>query len=300
MHYGRKTSALQFAPGTLAGFFDEPGGNPVVVVNSASIAPDWGICDMYYDLHSGGRVPQPLQPGGQVEFNYTIKYLNAAESAALFARAKPIAVTDADRARHAYPRVELGLNHFDRAVHLDCLDDASGFRPAPPKKVWDRENGCARKGSLRITNALSEETVWGIEPPSQIPAETTLSIRAKARTQDVHGRGFFVRVKYFTFEWHPTPHVIYAQTLETTPLTGTTDGWVSIQIPELRVPREHFDYLVSIEVVLDGSGVGWVTDMDVDLQPSLDDSPSAQEGSTGRTLPRRREKAAVSGGALEA
>ena len=49
-------------------------------------------------------------------------------------------------------------------------------------------------------------------------------------------------------------------------MTGTTDDWVQVATPELTVPKEHFDYLVWIDVVLDGKGIGWLTDVDVNLQ----------------------------------
>ena len=61
------------------------------------------------------------------------------------------------------------------------------------------------------------------------------------------------------------------QTLESTPVTGTTKDWVRIEVPALTVPKEHIDYLVWIDLVLDGKGVGWLTDVDVDQQQVWDD-----------------------------
>ena len=49
------------------------------------------------------------------------------------------------------------------------------------------------------------------------------------------------------------------------PVSGTTDGWVRVTLPLLEVPRENFDYLIYVDVILDGQGTGWLTDVDVDL-----------------------------------
>ena len=63
-------------------------------------------------------------------------------------------------------------------------------------------------------------------------------------------------------------------------MTGTTPGWVKVTVPELHVPEEHFDYLVRIDVVLDGKGKAWLTDVDVDLQPAPSEQPILDEGSS--------------------
>jgi hypothetical protein len=228
---------------------------------------------MYYDLHCNARNERPLQPGEQVSFRYTIKYLNPAEADQLLEKSQPIPVDEEDFQRHDYPRLELGLNRFDTAVNIGGVDDASGFRPNPPVKVWDREVGHSRRGSLRLTNRTSTETVWSAEPPSEVPSCTTLRITAKAKTEAVQGKGLFIRVRYHTYVWYPQPHVEWTETLESSPVSSTTNGWVQVSVPPLRVPEEHFDYQVQIDVVLDGSGVAWLTDVDVDLDSSADSVP---------------------------
>lgn len=265
MHYTRKIQDLSFAPGTWCGFFGEQDGSPVCVVQRSSLPPDWGICDMYYDLHCGARPQAPVAPGTSLHFDYTLRYFTPAESRAAVAAARPIPVTKEDKFRHATPRLELGLNHFDEAVAIDRFDDASGFNPKPPEKVWDREVGASRRGALRLTQAQAEELVWTATPPTQIPPETELTLSALVKTAGCSGRGIFLRVKYHTFHWHPTPHVEWAETLESNAVSGTSDGWTFVQVPLLRVPPEHFDYLVLIQVVLDGPGTAWLTDCDVDL-----------------------------------
>ncbi len=72
-------------------------------------------------------------------------------------------------------------------------------------------------------------------------------------------------VRYHTFVWYPTPHVEWVKTLCSRAVTGTSDGWVRLVVPKLEVPEEHFDYLLWIDVVLEGKGRGWLTDIDVDL-----------------------------------
>ncbi|OPZ25177.1 MAG: hypothetical protein BWZ02_02574 [Lentisphaerae bacterium ADurb.BinA184] len=265
MHYGRKIPALTFARGSLAGFFGEQDGSPVCIVHESDLEPDWAICDMYYDLHCGARTAGPIVPGEEVKWRYTIKYLTPAESRPFIEAARPVPVTDADREQHLAPRLELGLNHMDEPILIDRMDDASCFRPAPPGRVWDRDVGHKRKGSLRLTNAEPQETVWSAVPPTQIPASTEFTLAALAKTENVEGRGLYLRVRYHTFVWYPTPHVEWVKTLCSRAVTGTSDGWVRLVVPKLEVPEEHFDYLLWIDVVLEGKGRGWLTDIDVDL-----------------------------------
>ena len=284
LHYSRKINTLTFARGSMAGFFGEETGSPVVIVKECSEPPDWAICDMYYDLHCCARPAGALEPGESWRFRYTVKYLGKAESAKVLASAKPIPIDAEDRKAYEMPRLELGVNRFDRSVNIDQADDASAFRPRPPKFVWDRDTGHSTRGSLRITNDRSEEAVWSAAPPSQIPDLTRLSISGMVRTQNVDGKGVFIRVRYHTFVWYPTPHVEWVKTLESTPVTGTTPGWVRVAVPELAVPGEHFDYLVWIDMVLEGKGVAWLTDVDVDLQTVRAEKPSLEQGSSKSKL----------------
>jgi hypothetical protein len=290
MHFSPKIDRLKFATGTMGGFFNEAAGNPVVIVRESTDEPGWAICDMYYDLHCCARLNRTLQPGEETKYAIQVKYLGRAESENLLASAKPIGVDPGDDITYLYPRFELGVNHFGDKVFVDRPDDASCFRPRPPVKVWDRETGHSRRGSLRITNETDETTVWGAEPPTLIPPETTLRVSGMAKTQNVEGRGVFVRVHYYTFMWHPEPHVDYVRELESKPITGTTPGWVKFEVPELRVPADDFDFLITLEVVLEGKGAAWVTDMDIDLQPSPEPPPGAE-----LDLPKRVEEPALVG-----
>ena len=287
LHYSHKIDTLHFAEGTLAGFFGKEAGSPVVVVTRSSLTPNWAICDMYYDLHCQALTPEPILPGQRLEFEYTIKYLSDAESKTLKERARRIPITDVDRACHDYPRLELGLNGFLSAVDVGAADDASGFRQSPPHKVWDREAGHATKGSLRLWNDIPAVIVWSAEPPSQVPASKILRINARVKTEGVEGKGVSIRLRYHTFVWHPTPHVEWARTLQSEPVSGTTDGWVPITVPPLEVPEEEFDYLIWFDVVLDGKGTAWVTDVDVDLQDAPVKPEHEVQGSSKRRVSRR-------------
>lgn len=295
MHYTDKINQLQFADGTMAGFFGEPTGSPVVVIKHSSLQPDWAICDMYYDLHCGARTTGPIQPGQTLEFAYEVKYLPKKESDALLKKAKPVPVTEEDWKTHDYPRLELGKNGFLRSVSIDKFDDASGFRQRPPQKVWDREVGSTGTGSLRITNEKAEETVWSADPPSQIPGKHKLRINARVKTQGVEGKGVYLRLRYHTFVWHPRPHVEWVKNLQSDPVKGTTSGWVTVTIPELDVPEEHFDYLLCFDVILDGKGVAWVTDVDIDLQESPGEPQAVAEGGKEKKMLRRAHASAASG-----
>jgi hypothetical protein len=267
MHYSRKIRELAFAPGSIGGFFGQPDGGPVVVVDKASAPPTWAICDMYYDLHCCARAEGPVQPGQTFTFDYTVKYLSGDESRAMLDTARDVVVTDEDRARHAYPRFELGLNRFDKPVLIDQPDDASGFRPDPPARVWDRQVGHSSKGSLRLGNDQPGRNVWPCFPQTQVPASSIVKIAALARTREVIGRGLFVRLRCGAFNWRPRMHIHLVAWLDSKPIAGTTDGWVQIDLPTLTVPEDHFDYLLWFEVILDGQGVGWLTELDLQLEP---------------------------------
>jgi len=280
MHYSPKIEKLRFAKGTLAGFFGESTGSPVVEVRESTLEPDWAICDMYFDLHCLVRVPKPLKKGHIHRYEALIRYLSDTESRALLQRARPIQITDQDRRTHDFPRLDLGLNRFINPCHVDRLDDCSVFRTAPPQRAWDRQVGHETRGALRITNDKHETTVWSAVPPSQIPNRRRLRITGKIKTQNVEGEGMFLRVRYHTFVWHPEPHVEWARTIQSTPVTGTSDGWVEIALPALDVPEEHFDYLIWLDLVLDGKGVGWLTDLDIDLGSLPQNDPVQAEGST--------------------
>jgi hypothetical protein len=199
--------------------------------------------------------------------------------------ARPVPITDDDWKVHEYPRLELGLNCFDRPVQIDSEDDASGFKQDPPTKVWDKEVGHSARGSLRITSDVDQETVWSAAPPTQVPPESNLTITAMVKTQGVEGKGVFVRLRYHVFVWHPTPHVEWIKTLESLPVSGTTPGWVKIAVPQLHVPEQEFDYLTYIDVVLDGKDTAWLTNVDVDLQSAPAEQPVLEEGSSkGKTV----------------
>ena len=269
LHYSTKLEALSFSVGTSGGFAGEPAGNPTVEVTQSTNEPFWAICDMYYDLHCQARLTEPIEPGASIRFGYTIRYLSPSESTALDSKSKPIPIGAEDWESHNYPRLELGMNRFSQRCDIDRMDDCSAFKPHPPLKVWDREVGHAARGSLRITHDAPTETVWGQEPPTQIPAGTTLGITGKVKTANVTGKGAYLRVRYFTFDWHPQPHVEWVRDLESVPITGTTDGWVQVTVPSLRVENAEVDYLVQLEVILDGEGIAWFTDVDVDLVTSV-------------------------------
>lgn len=292
LHYTSKINHLHFAEGSIAGYFGEPApaGYPVVELLKSNLPPDWGICDMYYDLHCMARIDGQANPGESWSFIYRIKYLPTIEAERMIQAARPIQITPDDWDYYQMPRFELGMNSFLQSVDIDRPDDASTFRPKPPKLVWDREVGHRSRGSLRITNTVAEETVWTATPPTQIPSETSLNITAKVKTTGVSGTGVFIRVLYHTFLWHPTPHVEWVSTLQSVPVTGENVEWLTVTVPELHVPREHFDYLVQIDIVLDGKGTAWLTDIDVDLQYDNAETPELQEGSRQTAAIRSRSR----------
>ena len=268
MHYGRKLEPIRYATGTMGGFFGQPGGSPVITIDYADLEPHWSICDMYYDLHVIVRPPgRPIAAGESMRFVYRVQYLSDSESERLVAASKPVPVTAADFAEWLAPRVELGLNKFTDSVGIDREDYCSQFRLKLPTRAWDREVGCAAKGSLRITHEKSENTVWVCEPPSAIPAGHTLRIRAKVRTQGVTGKGASVFVSMFQWQWEPKAVCLDLNHLASSPLSGTGD-WTEVVLDPLVVPLDIFDAEAIIGVSLDGEGVAWITDLDLDLKPN--------------------------------
>jgi len=265
LHYGAKIRQLHFGQSSVAGFFGEQGGSPVCVLRESSLEPDWDICSKSYSLRCGSRCSAPVRPGQEMRWRYSVKYLTPAQSRPLLQAARPIPVTAADWQRHTCPRLELGLNYFDSPVMLDRLDEASAFRPRPPKMVWDRQIGHQRKGALRIAHTADEETIWSAEPPAQIPADGRLTLAGLIMTRNVEGKGMYLRVRCQPCDWSPVPPAEWPVTLSSKPVNGSTDGWVRVNVPLLKPPPETSGCLLRIDVILDGKGTGWLTDLDVDL-----------------------------------
>ena len=264
MHYGRKIRALNFAEGTMCGFFGST-MNPVVTVTKSPLEPEWGICDMYYDLHCCSRTPEPIAPGAEFHWEYTVKYLDEKEAALLERKARAIPMEADDYRKHHYPRLALGQNDFKDPIGIDRYDDASCFRPDPPVKVWDKQMGTKGKGSLRITNETEKETFWRAAPPAVIPPGTKLRLTGLVKTDGVAGKGMFIRFRFFRWVWRPTPHVEWGAVMESNAVSGTQD-WVQVTTPEALTPHELVDNMVNIDVVLDGKGVAWLSDVGVELQ----------------------------------
>ena len=267
LHYwaAGKMQSLRFAAGAQAGFFLED-LNPVVMVEECSLEPYWGICDMYYDLHCGSHVPTRIEPGAEYLWRYRILYLDRTAGAELAGRARRVPVTAADYRRFQYPRLTLGCNEFRSSARVDESDEASAFRPAPPEKVWEPEGGPKGQGALRITQQAVRETVWAAAPPSHAPAGHRLRLRALGRTDRVSGKGFFLRVRVEDFQWRPQPGYRLVRVAESPPLTGTTVRWKEIEVPEIIFAEPDEAHLVTVELVLDGSGSGGLTNLDIGLE----------------------------------
>lgn len=274
LHYGKKIDTLKFGTQSWAGFFGSPNSCPVVIAESSGAPLFWGICDMYYDLHCNVAAPYTFEPRGELSLHYFVKYISPAEAREWSRNTRKIPISEEDKIVCDYPRFDFGFNPFNRGVHIDLPDEACCFRPNPPEKVWDRETGNRTKGSLRLASE-GETIVWSSEPPIHTINGTKLQIRGLARVQDVSGKGFFLRLQYYDFRWKPTPGFYPIKTLDSEALTGTSDGWVTITIPELEIPHGPVeDGMLRLEVVLEGSGTGWVTEIQVELE-ALDISQAA-------------------------
>ena len=132
-----------------------------------------------------------------------------------------------------------------------------------PEKEWLKHKGPDGRGALRITNKENKETVWRQCTDSIIPAGTHLSVTALAKTQNVQGKGFYIRLRPYTFEWHPKPHLEHRSVLNSQILTGTSTGWKRITVPDLVTPEDLPDCELAVELVLDGSGSAWLGAMEI-------------------------------------
>ena len=265
MHYQEKIGKLHFAAGTLGGFFEENKECPVFICDQSPLEPDWQICDQYYDLHCGARPLGHLMPGQTLTFISRVLYLDKQKSGELLARARRIAIDAADYQKYNYPRLVLGKNKFMSSVTIDELDDASGFRLDPPKLTWDRSTGKTGCGALKIINTTAMETVWTANPPAAIAAGHQLVIGCLVKTEKVVGKGLFLRIRTRSWDWEPVAQTSWPETIVSTPVQGTSD-WVRIELPPLCVAENRPDIEVLIEVVLDGAGIGWITEMDVECR----------------------------------
>jgi len=138
MHYASKTNVLEFANGSVAGFFLDD-LNPVVIIDESPFDPTWQICDAYYDLHCCSRTSESLEPGGEHVWKYRILYMDRTQAERLAGQARRVAVTDDDRKAHAYPRVDIGLNTFS---------DTVAARPRTSGQGTGKDRGRGRQGLL--------------------------------------------------------------------------------------------------------------------------------------------------------
>jgi len=280
-HYGKKISTLRFGRSSWAGFFDSPEGCPVITVTESALPLHWPICDMYYDLHCAARAPYEFQPHETITFVYAIGYLDADEAKTWAQGARRIGVTEAEWAGHTSARFDFGLNSFESAVQIDSVDDACFYRPSPPERVWDREAGPTGKGSLRLTSE-GETVVWTSEPPFHAINGTTLRIAGRVRTEAVSGRGFFFRLHYYHYVWEPAPGFEPIRTIESEAITGTLADWRTITLPPMEIPPGPVeDGMLRLELVLEGSGIAWATDIDVGIA----DEPEDQQTTEAAALP---------------
>lgn len=273
--YGKKIRARNFKAESWAGFFGSKKSSPIIRVTASDLPLDWGICDMYYDLHCCVRGPHVLPPGGSFTVDYVIEYISPAQAAAHVKSSKAVEIDQEDLDRHEYPRFDFGLNQFDRTVTIDRPDEACCFRPKPPEKVWDREVGHKIKGSLRLTSE-GTPVIWTNAPPIHAVNGTKLSITARVKLKDVGERGFHLCLHYYSIVLGgPKVELCPIQTLKSKPLHGTTDGWVPVTLPELEIPAgEVEDNLIRLELVLEDRGTAWVTDIDIGMK---DVEPAAVE-----------------------
>lgn len=268
MHYGGKIKARHFGTKSWCGFFGSKKDCPVISLTASDMPLAWGICDMFYDLHCDARGPHVLPPGGEIAFQYLIHYLSPDEAATHLKASRPVEVTEEDRGRHDFPRLDYGLNRFDRPVHIDHPDEACCYRIRLPEKAWDREVGRQGKGSLRLTSQGSPVS-WTNEPHFHAVNGMKLRVSAWIQLQDVASHGFHLRLQHYCFLPEPKTGCDPIHTVQSAPVTGTTDGWILITVPDLDVPAgEVEDGLVRLDLVLEDRGTVWVTDVAITIEPS--------------------------------
>lgn len=264
-HYGRKLRPLTFGKRSWAGFFDSQAGCPVVTVMESDLPLHWGICDMYYDLHCAAAPPHTFSPGEEVRFDYKISYLLPDEAAALSRHTQRVAFTEAEICENASPRVELGLNRFDECIQIREADDACFFRQAAPARVWEKASGPDQRSALRLTGT-GERLSWGTEPPFHAINGTTLLVSARVQLDGVTGHGFFLRLSYYHYVWDSPAGFQPLTTLESPPLTGSTNGWEIVILPPLEIPAGPVeDGMLKLDLIIEGCGVVRITDIDLKL-----------------------------------
>ena len=69
-------------------------------------------------------------------------------------------------------------------------------------------------------------------------------------------------------------------------------------VPPLKVAKDDLDCLVAIEVVLDGKGVAWVTDVDIEVTPAPVQPPAIAMGSSRQRTASRSRGGVAAGSTL--
>ena len=132
------------------------------------------------------------------------------------------------------------------------------------------------KGALQLTNETDKPLIWTANPPSQTKPSAKLNIRGRIKTENVTGKGAYIRYQYTTFKFHPKPERVVEAIMKSEAIKGTSVDWIEVTIPQLDIPEDHFDYLISFAFVLEGKGRAWLTDVDIDLDSVYSDLDSLQ------------------------
>lgn len=279
MHYGGAIDRLRFEAGqeTFGSFAGFSEGALKMTVQESTLPPTWGICDMYKDMHCCTTAPKIVRPGESFFYKSRIEFFSVAEGDALLQKSRPIPISPEARQRNAdVVRFDPGNNSFLNPVHIDRPDETSGFRPSPPEKVWVRMTDLMGKGALQLTNETDQPLIWTALPSSQLKPSSKLNIRGRIKTENVTGKGAYIRYQYTTFKFHPKPERHVEAIMKSEAIRGSSAGWIEVSIPQLDIPAEHFDYLITFAFVLEGKGRAWLTDVDIDLDSVYTDLESLQ------------------------
>jgi hypothetical protein len=138
-----------------------------------------------------------------------------------------------------------------KAFPLDSLDGVL----TQTGVALDRDVSSDGRGSLRITGAGVPTTVRLFEIRDITVDRARLTYRARIKTANLDGRTYLEMWCAFAGEGE------YFSRSNASPLTGTVD-WVTVETPFLLRKGEK-PQLVKLNIVVDGTGVVWVDDIEL-------------------------------------
>ncbi len=259
--------------GGMFGWFDEPGGNPVIrFPGNTGSRTACHMCQWAYDVHlwyvlDGEGSDPVLEPGTELKASYEIACWGAKRSSAILKKARAAPLLPGDCVFCDLPAYRPGMNAFRDAVKP--VDESWYWTPGG-STVWDRTQGHRGSNSLKIEHDVPQRSSWYAMVGRSYFMDPLVDgkryrLSAWVKTSGVSGTGARISVSQTAVADEGTAR----ERVKSSPcrysgrkLTGTRD-WTRVEVVSTVVRRGAAYLTLALE--LDGTGIAWFSD--VKLEP---------------------------------